>query len=138
DPDGNSVVVDCLDDLSGLPPGSDIPRIDSYAVDHFSRLQGQSVVKVYIGDERRGHLGLDLGERRHRLHVWDRHADDLTAGLLQLANLLDRGLHIAGVRRGHGLDGNRRIAADLDLADLDLPGFASRDVHVVPTECGTT
>ena len=56
----------------------------------------------------------------------------------ELANLLDRGLHIAGVRRGHGLDGNRRIAADLDLADLDLPGFASRDVHVVPTECGTT
>ena len=37
------------------------------------------------------------------------------------ADLIDGRVGVRGQRVGHGLDGDRRIAADLDLADADLP-----------------
>ena len=49
----------------------------------------------------------------------------LASGRLELPNLLDRRRHIARIGRTHRLDRNRRVAADLHFADLNLPGWAS-------------
>jgi hypothetical protein len=46
-----------------------------------------------------------------------------------LPDLLDRRRHISRIGRTHRLDGDGRITADFDLADLYLPGGASGDMH---------
>jgi hypothetical protein len=47
-------------------------------------------------------------------------ADDVGAGLFQLTDLLQRRGGVAGQGVGHRLDGDRRVAAHLDIADADL------------------
>ena len=54
-----------------------------------------------ISLERRGALGVGAGD-----------ADDVGAGFLAAADLVDRRLGVRGRRVGHGLDGDRRVAAD--------------------------
>ena len=51
-----------------------------------------------------------------------------TPGLLAAADLVDRRLGVGGRRVGHRLDGDRRVAADGDVADHDLAGLAALDV----------
>jgi hypothetical protein len=46
--------------------------------------------------------------------IGDGNADDFTAGFLKFQNLFDRGPDIARIRTGHGLNHDRRIAADLN------------------------
>ena len=58
-----------------------------------------------------------------------RHPDDVAAGGGQLGDLLQRGVDVGGQRRGHRLDRDRGVAADEDLADLDLPALAAGGQH---------
>jgi hypothetical protein len=44
--------------------------------------------------------------------VEDGNADDIAAGIKKLSYLADRRLDIAGIGRGHRLDGNRETAAN--------------------------
>ena len=50
-------------------------------------------------------------------------ADQLASRALELPDLLDRRRDIPRIGRTHRLDRNRRIAADLHRADLNLPGL---------------
>ena len=51
---------------------------------------------------------------------------------LQRLDLLDRAFDVAGQRVGHRLDGDRRVAADRHLADMDLAAVAALDVAIGP------
>ena len=70
----------------------------------------------------------DLLQRRGRVRRRAGDADDVGAGLLAAADLVDRRLRVGGRRVGHGLDGDRRVAADRDGADHDLPRLAPLDI----------
>ena len=59
-------------------------------------------------------------------------AHDVGAGLLEALDLGDRRLDVVGQRVGHRLHGDRRIAADGDLADEDLPTLATVNVPIGP------
>ena len=60
-------------------------------------------------------------------------AHDFAAGRFEIPDLLHRGAHVARVGLGHRLHGDRRIAADFDLAELDRSGFAALN-HVSTIE----
>ena len=85
-------------------------------------LQGQLIVEVDIHHhwERTGLL--DLGHRPGGGPIRDRHPHDLTSSRSQGTDLGQGGLHIVGAGIGHGLDGDRRPAADGDAAHMDLSG----------------
>ena len=87
------------------------------------------MVEMDVCDERHGHLRFDAGQRCGGFFIRHRDANQFASGRLKLPNLLDRRRDIPRIGRTHRLDGDRRIAADLDFADLNLPGFASRNVH---------
>src|SRR4029450_4085574 len=86
------------------------------------------VVKMDVGDDRYAGCAHDLLERGSRFHVRAGHADDVRPGLLATADLVDRRPGVGGRRIGHGLHGNRRVAANGDVADHDLAGLAGGDV----------
>jgi hypothetical protein len=73
---------------------------------------------VDIGDQRNANAPLDfaqlLGGFAHRHGA----ADDVAAGGFQGPNLLHCGPHIPGIGFGHRLNGDRRIAAHFQLANL--------------------
>ena len=67
------------------------------------------------------------GDRLHRLggvFVGAGHAHDIGARFFERADLLDRGAGVAGDGVGHALHGDRRVAADRNLADHDLARLA--------------
>src|SRR3546814_19414201 len=70
----------------------------------------------------------DLLQCRSRLPIRTRHAHDVDARDLSLANLPDgrRGIRRRRVR--HRLDADWRIATDSDFADMDLPRSEERRV----------
>ena len=111
--------------------GADVARIDAQAGRAVHRrLDGALVVEMDIGHDRNGGR---LGDGLHRLGgvlVRTGDAHDVGAGFLDLANLLDGGARISGDGVGHGLHGDRRVAADRNLADHDLARFAPVDVAI--------
>ena len=70
---------------------------------------------------------LDLPDGGRCCFIGNGHADDFTAGLFQLLDLFDRGLDVARIRGGHGLDDDGRIAADLNTAEKNGSCFFSSD-----------
>ena len=56
-------------------------------------------------------------------------ADDVAAGFLELVELCDGGVDVLGDRGAHRLDGDRRVAADLDIANEYGLGLASGAHH---------
>ena len=54
---------------------------------------------------------------------------DVAAGRGQLGDLLEGGVDVGGERRRHRLHRDRGLAADADLAHLDLAGRAARGQH---------
>ena len=81
-------------------------------------LLGEPVVLLQIDDEVRVRAGgADLGERRDVLRIVDGDADDVGTGLFEQLDLPDRGRDVDRARRGHRLDGDRMIGADLHVAD---------------------
>ena len=78
-----------------------------------------------VRDERNVNAAPDRAEALRGLHVRHSGADDFAARLLKLKNLRDRRGDVARVGFGHGLHRNRRVPADGDLPDLNLPCLVS-------------
>jgi len=81
-----------------------------------------------VGDQ--GNLGLanDGAKRLGRFDVGAGDANDVGAGLFQLADLIDRRRRVGRRRIGHRLDADRGVAADQDGADADLTALAPFDM----------
>ena len=79
-----------------------------------------------IGKRRAAH---DLRQRIGGRAVGDGDADDVAAGFLELVELGDRGVDVLGDRGAHRLDGDRRVAADLYVANVDWLRYASWAHH---------
>ena len=90
------------------------------------RGDGEAVVKMDVRDERQGRLRADLAERMRCVHVRDGEPRDLAACGGQLPDLPERPFDVRRACIEHGLDGDRRAAADGDGAGVNLP------CHMVP------
>ncbi len=108
---------------------TDIAGVDAQA--RGARVRGFEralVVEVDVGDDRDARGADDLLQGRGAVRGRARHADDVGAGLLAAADLGDGRGRILGRRVGHGLDADRRVSADGDGADHDLPRLAPLDI----------
>jgi hypothetical protein len=113
-------VVELLD-VAWIHPNRRAARVD----------RGEYIpgLEVDVGDHRQ--LGV-LGDGREGVGIVLRGTcdpDDVAAGGGELGDLLQCGVHVGGDGRGHGLHGDRMLAADPHLADLQLPGRATRRQH---------
>src|SRR4029453_8358738 len=96
--------------------------------------KGELVIEVNVGDQRDPDLPLDLGELPGCLADGNRAAHDVSAGRVERPDLEERRLHVARVGLGHRLYGDRRAAADLDPAQLDLSRLSPCDHWAVLSE----
>ncbi len=127
DPDHLPVCLGHRHDLADAF-GGDIAGIDPDAVRTVVHGQeGKSMVEMDIGDQRDMDPGLDLVDGGCRRFIGNGDTDDFTTRLFQLMDLLDRGLDIARVAGGHGLDHDRCIAADLHPPERDGFCLSSSD-----------
>ena len=106
---------------------ADVARVDAHrgtaGVDRGEDVLG---LEVDVGDDRdlavraisRQRVGVVLGGAGH--------PDDVAAGGGELGDLLQRGVDVGRRGGAHRLHGDGRVAADLDLADLDLARLAPR------------
>ena len=110
-----------LDDGPDLLLAADVARVEAQGVDALvDGLERELVVKVDVGDERHGDLAQYIAEVLGGLHVGHGEPHDIAACGLQGADLGDSRLGIRRLRIRHRLHGDRRTAADRDLADVDL------------------
>ena len=131
DPDRGAAVLgrgrDLLDLVVEL---ADVARVDpdggAAGVD-----RGEDVLRleVDVGDHRDLRVLRDLRQRVGVVLARAGDPDDVAAGRGQLGDLLEGGVDVRGQGGGHRLHRDRRLAADPDLADLDLPGLAARREH---------
>jgi hypothetical protein len=129
DPHRAAVVAGRLDHVADAVGAADIARIDPQARRAgLGRLDAALVVEVDVGHERHTALAGDGLERGRRVGVGAADAHDVGAGLLQLTDLLQRRGGVAGQGVGHRLDGDRGVAAHLDVADADLARLAACDL----------
>ena len=116
---------------------ADIARVESQAVyAALQRLERQLVVEVNVCYQRDVNLPFDVGEGFGGLHVGHSRAYDLAACIFKLPDLCDCGGDVPGVSLGHGLDRDRSISADLDVADLEGFGYAASDHFTNAPDCG--
>ncbi len=116
DTDGDMVALQTVRHQLHLVLPADVAGVDAELVDAvFQRPDGQTVVKMDVCAQ--GHRAL-VHQRPHRLHavlVIHRHPHQLGPGLRQTLNLGQGRLRVLRPRVGHGLNGNRRPAADLQI-----------------------
>ena len=139
DPDAHraAMVLGRLDDLAHPLGRADIAGVDAQAGGAaFGRLDRAFVVEMDVGDDRHLDLAHDVLQRQCRFLVGTGHPDDIGASPLQRLHLLDGGLDVAGDRVGHRLHGDRRIAADRHLADVNFAALTAVDVAVGPDAHG--
>ena len=126
DAHGAAMVLGGLDHFAHAVGRADIAGVDAQAGGAgLGGLDAALVVEVDVGDDR--HLGCaarSSGSARGGLFVGAGDADDVGAGLFQLADLVDGRRRVRGRRVGHRLDGDRRVAADGHVADADLARLA--------------
>ena len=121
DADGNLVFLGERDDLTHLVGVADVAGVQSDAADAaLDGLKREQVMEVDVRDDGDGGAAADLLEGLCGVHVGDGGADDVTPGGGNLIYLHDGGFGIAGVRLGHGLDGDGGVTADRDVAYVDL------------------
>jgi hypothetical protein len=85
------------------------------------------MIEVYIGDEGERRLADELPYTPDGFFIGYCHPDELTPGPLHPLDLPHSSIHIEGIGGSHGLDYNRGLATDKDLAEGDLPGLFSGD-----------
>ena len=124
DPDGGAPVTGRLRDLLHLVvERPDVPGVDPHrgatGVDRGKDVLG---LEVDVGDHRDLRLGRDGRQRVGVVGARHGDPDDVTPGRGQLGDLLQRRVDVRGQRRGHRLHADRGVAADENLADLDLAG----------------
>ena len=93
--------------------------------------RGEDVLRleVDVGDDRDLRVLGDLGQRVGVVLGRAGDAHDVAAGRRQLGDLLQGGVDVGGERGRHRLHRDRVVAADPDLADLDLAGLAAGSQH---------
>ena len=108
---------------------ADVARVDAQAGGAgVGGLERALVVEMDVGDDRHAaRRGRSACSAAVDLDVGAGDADDVGAGLLAAADLVDRRLGVGGRRVGHRLHGDRRVAADGDVADHDLARLAALD-----------
>ena len=108
-----------VDDGIDLSPIADITGIDAQlGGTSLDGADGELMVKVNIGDNRHRGLSTDGTEALERGLGGHAHAHDIAARPRQRANLPKRCLSIGGIGAGHGLNHDRRAAADLHAAHM--------------------
>src|SRR6478672_11912659 len=116
-----------LFEVAGVDPDTDRAAVGACRRDHFlDALFRADVARIDAEARRAGVRGLertlvvkvDVGD--------DRHAG--RAGFFAAADLGDRRRCVLGRRVGHGLDADRRVAADRHGTDHDLPRLAPLDI----------
>ena len=109
---------------------ADVARVDAHGgaagVDRGEDVLG---LEVDVGDHRDLAVPGDLGQRVGVVLAGAGHPDDVAAGGRELGDLLQRGVDVGRGGGAHRLHRDRRVAADLDLADLDLARRAPRREH---------
>ncbi len=108
---------------------SDIARVDAQTSrTGIGRFERAFVVEMDVRDDRYAAGADDLLQRGGAFHIGAGHADDVDARILAAADLVDRRLRVGRERVGHRLHGDRRIAANGNVADHDLAALAARNV----------
>jgi hypothetical protein len=107
-----------LGHLGHFLAAADVAGVEADAVGAgVDRLEGQRVVEVDVGDHRDRRLGDDRPQRLGVPLAGHGHANQVRPGVGDLADLLHRRLDVGRLGLGHGLDGDRRTAADRHSAD---------------------
>ena len=115
-------------DVLGAP---DVAGVQADLVDAaLGAQQGQAVVKMDVGYQGHIHLFFDFVDRQGGALVRNGEAHDVRTGGTHGADLGYGRIDVMGLGIAHRLNGNRRVAADLDGADLDASGFVSG--HEIP------
>ena len=108
-----------IDHRVNLGPIADIAGIDAqFGGTGLDGADGELIVKVNIGDNRHRRLGTDGTEALERGLGGYAHAHDIAARLRKRTHLCKRCLGIGGIGAGHGLNHDRRAAADLHAAHM--------------------
>ena len=107
---------------------ADVAGIEPQAVHAgLHRRHRHLVLVMDVGDDRHRRARHDLGEPFGRLDLVARAPHDVGTGGGQRVDLLERALDVGRLGDRHRLDGDRRIAADLHVADRDLLRHLPRD-----------
>src|SRR5206468_3338385 len=122
DADGDLLLLGDVHDLLHELLAADVSGVEAQAVDALlQRDERQLVVEVDVRHERDADLPLDLAELLGGLADGHRTPDDVAAGRLERPDLEQRRLDVARVGLRHRLHGERRVAADFDIAQPALP-----------------
>ncbi len=137
DADGHAAVLRRAGHLLHVLAAADVAGVDAQ-LGHAGREGGEGhlVVEVDVGHDRHVRFAHDAGHRGGGRVVVHGHAHQVGAGGGQLADLLQRGLGVAGAGAGHRLHAHGRVAADGDVADLHLAGLAPRGAGGLPDVVG--
>ena len=118
---GNVVFLGERCDLSHLVGITDVAGVQADAADAAAnRLKRKLVMEVNVGDDGDGRSAADSCQRLCGVHIRDGATDYVTPCRGNLIDLQNRRLDVAGVRLGHGLDGDFSIAANRDFTYMDL------------------
>src|SRR5690606_25161585 len=128
DADGAAVVAGRLHHLAHPIGRADVPRVDpKTGGPRLGGLDPAPVVEVDVRDQRDLRRLRDGPKRRRGVLVRAGDADDVRAGLLQAADLVDGRRSVGRDRIGHRLDGDGRIPPHLDRAYANLARWTARD-----------
>jgi len=113
--------------------GPDVAWVDAKAGGAgVGRFERALVVEMDVGDDRHGRRAHDFPQRPGAFGGRARDPDDVGAGVLAATDLIDRRACVFGRRVGHRLDADRRVSANGDGADHDLPRLAPLDISPRP------
>ena len=127
DADGQAPVAGLGGDGLDVLGAADVARVEAQAVHAgLHGLERPTVLVVDVGDDRDRRAGHDLGQPLGGLDLVAGAAHDVAPGAGQRVDLGERALHVCGLRGGHRLHGDGRIAAHGHLADVDLLGRPPR------------
>ena len=121
DADRNMVRLAAVGD--GLDPflAPDVSGVDAdFGSAVFRCLDGETVIKVNVGNERQGRNVADFAESFHGLHIRNGQPRNFAACRGQLPNLAQRALNVGRFCIEHRLNGNGCAASNFDLADGNL------------------
>jgi hypothetical protein len=126
DTNGDAPLLAGGDHPPDLGPILDVPRIEADLVcARGNRLQRPLEVEMHVGDDRHRRSRDDLLEGLGVAFLRHCHAHEVRPHRRQAPNLLQRLVDLVRIRAGHRLQGNGRIAADLNGPDRHLPCFST-------------
>ena len=135
DADCTTIGLGGVDDLVHPLCTSNIARVDAKTRGaSVCRLQRAFIMEVDVGNDRDICRADNLFQRSGAFNIGAGNANNIDACILTTADLVDGRTCIAGQRVGHGLHRYRRIAANGNITDHDLAGWATR--YIAPRAYG--